>query len=435
MKMKHNIVKKLATTLLATFVAFGAIVAGPATKAEAKWYKSNGAYYYRYDNGKWARDSWVKYKGAYYYCGSDYKVQANAWVDYKGATYHVGKDGKAQANRWVVDGGNYYRLASDGKMMADAWTKYSGTYYHLGNDGAVETNEWVWTNGSWYYVGANGKPYVNATLANGDTTYHFNGAGKYDYKDVKTTEYRSEPSYTHAITGDIIGIDCDTPHYVEGTYVEDPTVYRLEFGHMEGPDFEHLEFVVDEYVDGVTLGKYYVDAEDLAVDPAPIPNRWFGPNSDLALNVIYALPDGPERDRLLGLCDKYLAISATITHGGRLTYECDCRFVTEDAESLYMRTHFYDGYDELTQTRNRTIKYSGADVDRFLEEYMVYQEKYNHNYWDPRDVTKTLGIQDPYEVPITRWFYAATWAYHTTTRYYVNGTSKVVSTSTTVTFF
>ena len=163
---KKQIAKKLTAVVLATAMVLGGILAVAPRTANAAWYKSGDAYYFRYSNGKWAKNTWVEYAGNWYYIGSDYKLATKRWVSYAGAYYYIGDKGLVVTNQWV---------------------KYGNAFYYLGSDGKLVINDFVDYLGATYYIGVNGKPLVNASVVIDGVEYFFGTDGKLADKKLIVT--------------------------------------------------------------------------------------------------------------------------------------------------------------------------------------------------------------------------------------------------------
>lgn len=157
------------------------------------WYEIDGGMYY-FDNAGWMQTGWLKYggewyyftpgKGAmvigwtkigntwYYFDGSG--TMKTGWQKIGGKWYYLNSSG-AMATGWAKVGGKWYYLAPSNGVMATGWTKVGSSWYYLNGSGVMQTG-WLGQNGKWYYLNGLG---VMATgwAKVGSSWYYLNGSG------------------------------------------------------------------------------------------------------------------------------------------------------------------------------------------------------------------------------------------------------------------
>lgn len=179
--------------------------------------KKNGAWKYRYKNGKYAQNcllnidgktyyfsqkgnrqsGWKKIEGNYYYFGTSsegymYKLRwlktkngnyyflkksgkrATGWMTYQGKTYYFDKNGKRLHGWQKINKKKYYLgTASEGYKYKNTWLTYKERIFYLKKDG-TPTVGWKTINGNRYYFSKEGRAYKGKKTINGDTHYFSN---------------------------------------------------------------------------------------------------------------------------------------------------------------------------------------------------------------------------------------------------------------------
>lgn len=161
--------KKLKICAMATLLS---ILAASQSFA-GQWFKDNGKWAYRQDDGQVIRDGWFRdtdgsryyfnggvvshgpkdINGKHYYFDNDSGKSLSGWVNHNGSWYFYNYAGLLQTG-WIYSNGNWYYTNTDGKMVDDTMKDIGGESYYFNTDGHMAHGEWV-KDGT-YYANADG---------------------------------------------------------------------------------------------------------------------------------------------------------------------------------------------------------------------------------------------------------------------------------------
>ena len=132
------------------------------------WIKTNGLWWYRYEDGSYPSSRFDVIDGnTYYFNVGGYIV--TGWNEINGYWYYFNTSGAMVKNQWI---GNYY-VGSDGKMLTSQWIDN----YYVDSSGLWQPNKWIKTNGLWWYRYGDGSyPSSRFDVIDGNT-YYFNVGG------------------------------------------------------------------------------------------------------------------------------------------------------------------------------------------------------------------------------------------------------------------
>lgn len=164
----------------------------PAFAAGGSWRGGDGAWWYAYDGGGYAR-GWDYINGSWYHFNRSGWMQTG-WLRTGGTWYYLWGSG-AMAEGWANVGGTWYYLYPGSGAMATGWVNDRGTWYFMNNSGAMRTG-WLYRGGVWYYLwgsGAMAEGWGNV----GGTWYYFrpgSGAMVVGWQWINGEYYYFEPS-------------------------------------------------------------------------------------------------------------------------------------------------------------------------------------------------------------------------------------------------
>ena len=136
------------------------------------WYEIDGGTYY-FDNAGWMQTGWLKYDGEWYYFTPGKGAMVTGWTKIGNTWYYFDGSGVMQTG-WQKIGGKWYYLNSSG-AMATGWAKVGGKWYYLNGNGAMATG-WTKVGGSWYYLNGSGVMQTG-WLGQGGKWYYLNNSG------------------------------------------------------------------------------------------------------------------------------------------------------------------------------------------------------------------------------------------------------------------
>lgn len=120
------------------------------------WVEDSTGWYYRYDNGDYAKSKWEQINGSWFYFNDN---------------------GYAYRNQWLLEDGTYYWF-KDGCHMATGWEKVGDYWYYFGNDGKMKTG-WIQYFDKWYYCNESNGDMVSQEVRKIDGKYYyFNSNGE-----------------------------------------------------------------------------------------------------------------------------------------------------------------------------------------------------------------------------------------------------------------
>lgn len=189
-----------------------------------EWFKDNGKWAYRDNNGQqvrsgWftdvdgkvynfnggvVRSGWYKEGSNWYYFNPISGERQSGWIEENNAKYFTNRGGVMQAG-WLSNNGKWYYAKGDGSIYTDKLLDIGGDKYYFHEDGHMATNEWVMDDT--YYAGANG---VIATSTWVDETY-VSASGKVSEgkeestKEVKIQNKLFSPEEYMAMAEDSVG--------------------------------------------------------------------------------------------------------------------------------------------------------------------------------------------------------------------------------------
>lgn len=109
------------------------------------WIKVGDSWYYGDDSGRLYEEEWLD--DTYYFKSG--AAMATGWCKIDGEYYYFNASGEKVTNAWV---GDYY-LKSDGLMAVSEWVDNNRSYV---NSAGEYVKGWLKYEGSWYYLGLNG---------------------------------------------------------------------------------------------------------------------------------------------------------------------------------------------------------------------------------------------------------------------------------------
>jgi len=118
------------------------------------WYqRANGKYFYRYSDGKIAKNTWLSKKGKKYYCdGKGYRVTGMKTI--KGKKYYFDSKGVMKKG-WVTYKNNRYYFNANGTMKR-GWLKYKGKQYYFKSNGKMVHSTTIKIKGKKYRFNSKG---------------------------------------------------------------------------------------------------------------------------------------------------------------------------------------------------------------------------------------------------------------------------------------
>lgn len=137
------------------------------------WYEIDGGTYY-FDNAGWMQTGWLKYDGEWYYFAPGKGAMVTGWTKIGNTWYYFDGSGVMQTG-WQKSGGKWYYLNSSG-AMATGWAKVSGKWYYLAPNNGVMATGWTKVGSSWYYLNGSGVMQTG-WLGQSGKWYYLNGSG------------------------------------------------------------------------------------------------------------------------------------------------------------------------------------------------------------------------------------------------------------------
>lgn len=137
------------------------------------WVEDSTGWYYRYDNGDYAKSKWEKINGSWFYFNDKGYAYKNQWLK-EGDTYYWFKDSCHMATGWEKVGDYWYYFGNDGKMKT-GWIQYFDKWYYCeATSGKMVSQEVRNVNGKWYYFDKSGKMLERAAVyVDENGTMHF----------------------------------------------------------------------------------------------------------------------------------------------------------------------------------------------------------------------------------------------------------------------
>ena len=122
-------------------------------RAIKQWVKVYDEWYYGDANGHILKNQWL---GNYYF--DEYGCMAtNRWID----NYYVGADGLYRPSQWIKSNGKWWYRYQDGSYVASAFDTIDGKTYFFDPDGYMITG-WARINEKYYYFNQSGHMVTNA---------------------------------------------------------------------------------------------------------------------------------------------------------------------------------------------------------------------------------------------------------------------------------
>ncbi len=122
-------------------------------KAIKQWVKVYDEWYYGDVNGHILKNQWL---GNYYF--DEYGCMAtNRWID----NYYVGADGLYRPSQWIKSNGKWWYRYQDGSYVASGFDTIDGKTYFFDPDGYMITG-WARINEKYYYFNQSGHMVTNA---------------------------------------------------------------------------------------------------------------------------------------------------------------------------------------------------------------------------------------------------------------------------------
>ena len=98
------------------------------------WKKTNGKWWYQYEDGTWPASRFATIGGkVYYFNGSGYMV--TGWKKIDGYWYYFNKTTGVRKVGWLYDGGKWYYMDSNGRMLKSTSKYYQGKNYYFNSSG------------------------------------------------------------------------------------------------------------------------------------------------------------------------------------------------------------------------------------------------------------------------------------------------------------
>ena len=170
-RVGHGVLALVLSALMVGGAAPAAFAAGSSWRGHdgAWWYEyADGDYargwehiggnWYHFTGSGWMQTGWLKTGGAWYYLkGSG--AMATGWQKVGGTWYYL-KGSGAMAEGWQKVGGTWYYLSPGSGAMATGWKKVQGLWYYFDGSGAMKT-DWQWIGGEYYYMEPSGAMVAN----------------------------------------------------------------------------------------------------------------------------------------------------------------------------------------------------------------------------------------------------------------------------------
>ncbi len=140
------------------------------SSSQVGWIQSGAAWYYRYPDGSYQKNSWLKLNNKWYLFDNDGRM-LTGWQTKGGHTYYLQESGEMSVG-WIRAGSVWYYLntAADGVegAMHTGWLQNNGKTYCMSQNGAMMEG-WNQVGENWYYFyPGSGNMAVNTTI---DTFY------------------------------------------------------------------------------------------------------------------------------------------------------------------------------------------------------------------------------------------------------------------------
>lgn len=156
--------KKLRLWCLATLLT--ATMCGTAFAGE--WFKDNGKWAYKDDNGVQIKEGWFTDTDGRVYNFNGGVTRTGLYTE-NGVTYYFNPTSGERCSGLVTDGDKSYFL-NIGGVLQTGWFIYNGSWYCADNDGNVYKDKLVEINGNKYYFHADGRMAVKEWVK--DSTYY-----------------------------------------------------------------------------------------------------------------------------------------------------------------------------------------------------------------------------------------------------------------------
>lgn len=165
-----------------------------APPKSGSWTKTSGRWWYKYDDGSyaksttlrigdaiysfdgagWMRTGWAKHSADWYYHASS-GAAARGWVKSGGKWYYLDRSTCVMKIGFYADGGSNYYSNSSGAMLT-GWIKVGGTWYLMSGSGAMRFG-WVKQGGVWYYLAPGTGKMATGWFDVGSKRYYANSSG------------------------------------------------------------------------------------------------------------------------------------------------------------------------------------------------------------------------------------------------------------------
>lgn len=121
------------------------------------WVEDSTGWYYRYNNGEYAKSKWEQINGSWFYFNDNGYALRNKWFKDEDGSWYWFKDGCHMATGWEKVGGLWYYFGNDGRMKT-GWIQYFDKWYYCEeNNGKMLSQEARNVDGKWYYFNAKGE--------------------------------------------------------------------------------------------------------------------------------------------------------------------------------------------------------------------------------------------------------------------------------------
>ena len=139
------------------------------------WKKTNGKWWYEYEDGSYPAGRFATIKGKTYYFNPD-GYMATGWKKVNGKWYFLNRSSGVLKTGWLKDGGKWYFLDRSTGVMKTGWLKAGGKWYFLKSNGTMRTG-WLKASGKWYYMNSDGVMLTNRSMKIRGKIYHFRSNG------------------------------------------------------------------------------------------------------------------------------------------------------------------------------------------------------------------------------------------------------------------
>lgn len=128
------------------------------------WVKDSTGWYYRYDNGDYAKSKWEKINGSWFRFNDDGYALENSWYQDEQGRYFWLKSGGYMAVGWEKVGDFWYYFENNGAMKTGWIPYFDKWYYCIPENGAMVSKEVRKIDGKYYYFNSNGEMLERASV-------------------------------------------------------------------------------------------------------------------------------------------------------------------------------------------------------------------------------------------------------------------------------